>query len=164
MFAIFGPNSEEWIEIHYALAYCGFTTIPLTETLDAERIIYILEATRTRAVFCTPKLLSMLKTLIPNHRVLLNQIEKIIVFGCGQGSILEGSVPFAIPIITLEELKVDHSELLFDPVQPAVEHPVMIMYTSGSTGHPKGAILHDTLCTQNYQKVSGLVQSSRRWN
>lgn len=146
-------NSPEVILLNYAAWRVGWCSVPLDTTRDTlERKIYKLKETNCQLLVC--------------RRELLNAAEK-------------GSITCELPGIVIVE--VDNYQELVAIAQTAISrvepknmdqlmvdintHPALILYTSGTTAMPKGAILSLTNLFSNAQSVKSWLEinSNDRW-
>ncbi|MDM0117775.1 AMP-binding protein [Variovorax sp. J22R133] len=119
-------NCVEWMEIYVALARCGLVAVPINFRLTSPEIAYILEHAQARAVIVQDDLVDRIE---PLRADLPLQAARYVHFGgatpagwTGYESLIEAAAP------TVTEVT----------VRP--EDPFALMYTSGTTGKPKGAV------------------------
>jgi acyl-CoA synthetase (AMP-forming)/AMP-acid ligase II len=113
-------NCSEFAEISFALSKIGALSVPLNFRLKGEEIGYILENSESSFLFFGPEFKETVAGLIPK----LPRVKKEVPVG-GSGeyeNLLRSSSGEEPPVRVLEED--EHS----------------IMYTSGTTGFPKGAV------------------------
>lgn len=133
--AILLDNSPEFVVAYFGILKSGATVIPLNYMFTAEEARFILEDSDACCLITSRGFLSFaesLKSMIPALRHVLV---------CGTAS--SGDPDFASPSSegrrTLRDL----------PIGP--DQPAAILYTSGTTGRPKGAVLsHANLISNAY--------------
>lgn len=117
---LLAENNLEYIALFAAMQRMGLVLVPLNYRLASVELDYLLKDAGPKLVICEEKFEATLKT----------------------GEALE-KVPHYLPWATLEsfcEAQKDEAQPPF-PLQPVGEdHPAFILYTSGTTGFPKGAI------------------------
>lgn len=124
--ALLAYNCLEWMEIYAALARAGLVAVPLNFRLTAPEIAYIVEHSEARA-FIVQDVLAPVVTPLRERRFMQDGGW----IGFGQ------DVP---------EHWTDYERLIADaptglpPVQVLPGDMSALMYTSGTTGRPKGAI------------------------
>jgi fatty-acyl-CoA synthase/long-chain acyl-CoA synthetase len=119
-------NCSEYLEIIYALAKIGVTSVPINFRLVGEEIIYILNDSDSKGLFLEEEFISK---ITPIRSQLNIESDKYYVIGNKAG---EGMVPY-------ESLFEDSwSE---EPGVNVDENSCFVMsYTSGTTGRPKGVV------------------------
>lgn len=147
-FAILLNNSLEFCLILFALARLGAIAVPLNTRLKAVEWEYMLNNSGSRLLITE----SVHWEELASVKAQLESIETVFVVG---SLIPERTMPFEIL-------------LLSDSGSPRVDVPeddvAMIMYTSGTTGRPKGAMIthlgmiHSVI---NYQQVFGTKPDER---
>src|SRR6185312_12746555 len=125
--AVLAYNSIEWLEIYTATALSGIVAVPVNFRLTAQEARYIIENCEARALIVQDELLGTIEGV---RRELGIADKNIVVFG---------KTPGPAGFTAYEDLLSRASETPPD-VAVTGEHPWMFMYTSGTTGKPKGAI------------------------
>ena len=133
--AVWSPNSPEWVITEYALALAGIVMVTVNPGYQARELKYVLEQSEAAAVF-----------FIDSYR------------GNPMGEIAR-SVAAEIPGIRETCMMEDHDQLFASGDKPAETRevvwsdPLMIQYTSGTTGFPKGAVLNHRSMVNNARLV-----------
>jgi acyl-CoA synthetase (AMP-forming)/AMP-acid ligase II len=125
--AVLAYNALEWVEIYAATAKAGLVMVPINFRLTAPEIRFIVEDSGASALIVEDQLVPAIEEI---GRDLPIAPQRRIVFGAGK-------VPAGFH--AYEALLGDASDrepgIRVDPADPWAQ-----MYTSGTTGRPKGAI------------------------
>ncbi len=121
---LYGPNCWEWLVAYYAIAKTGAVVNPISSMLTTEEVRYVVADSGARVVVASiDKGVPLLD---------LNGTDSL------SGVVLWGDdVPVGAPSLSRW---VDEAESKFDPVRRERADLAAICYTSGTTGHPKGAM------------------------
>ncbi len=120
-------NGPEFLKTWFALAKIGAVTVPLNTALRRYDLTYIIRDSDSKAIILDAALLESYLEV----RKEVNLQTEILLAG-DSINLPKGMIPFS----TLEEGSVNN---LITEILPS--DPACILYTSGTTGKPKGAIL-----------------------
>ena len=132
------PNSIEYVDLYFGLAYLGAPVVLINTTFRGYMLDYVLNDAKCRILICDAQYLDV---LLESEDKLLN-LESIIVAG-GVESIDESSHRFArIKVVTLSELeRNDSSDALIQDVSVSHDDLHCVVYSSGTTGPSKGIMI-----------------------
>src|SRR5207244_305028 len=123
--AVLSMNSHQYLELYHA-CYLGAGVVnPLNLRLAPKELAFILNDSGTEVVFVDQVFAGLLEKAAPE----LERKPKIVLMGGGD----------AVHDVDYEELlQAGEPEV---PDEPEEEDPVILMYTGGTTGLPKGVLL-----------------------
>ncbi|MEV6801158.1 long-chain fatty acid--CoA ligase [Micromonospora rifamycinica] len=143
--AYLGENSPEFLEVMFAAARLGAVFVPVNTRLAPPEIGYLLADCDARLLVHDPDFAASVATALPAARV-----RHVVVTGEGTPD-RPGLAPLAREADPERTGRAD----------PGLEDPAAIVYTSGTTGRAKGAVLtHGNLtwvalnCVVDYDVVS----------
>jgi fatty-acyl-CoA synthase len=116
---VWAPNIPEWIILQYGAALAGVVVVTANPALRAAELRYVLEQSRSAALFHTAEFRGSDMTAIARQAT---------------------EIPMFCFADWQDTVRVHESEGALPAVSPG--DPAQIQYTSGTTGFPKGALLH----------------------
>ena len=136
--AILAYNCLEWLEIYAGLAKAGLVAVPINFRLVGPEIRYIVENSEAAALIVQHELLSSVEMIRTD---LMLGTDRYIHFGCVDTPAGYHGYEDLIGAASASE-----PSLALSP-----SDPFALLYTSGTTGRPKGAIRsHQSLVTLSY--------------
>ncbi len=120
---LYASNSWEWIVSYFAIARVGAVINPVNTMLTPPEIIYVVNDCGAKTIIASEDKIQALKN-IRKH----TQIENIISFGEKKNGVLSFYSILATNFPSAKKPEVSPNDLS------------TIAYTSGTTGHPKGAM------------------------
>lgn len=127
---IWSPNRFEWVVVQYATARIGAILVNVNPAYQAPELEFVLQQAGIRVLihaagFKQSNYLSMIETVRPR----CDALQHLVFLDAQWDALLESGRTWPV-----SELEARSSSLQFDD-------PINIQYTSGTTGHPKGATL-----------------------
>lgn len=130
--ALLLENTPLFVELLHAVPYVGATLLLLNTRLSAEELTYIIEETKAKLLIHDKKELVGLTVNAVNQHCLATSTAQ---YSHKQGMFINGhSSGFSIIASNTEDK--------YAEVDPSQEPPMAILYTSGTTGKPKGVPLN----------------------
>ena len=129
--AVWAPNIPEWVIAEFALGLAGLTLVTVNPGYQPRELKYVLEQSKAVGLF-----------LIKEFRG--NPMARI-------GAEVTADIPAIREVIDMD----DHNALFREagplgiPPEVNPRDPAQIQYTSGTTGFPKGVVLHHHGITNN---------------
>jgi len=134
-------NSIQFVTSYYAIARLGGIIVPLNIMLKSDELKYILKDSQAKALLTMDSYLKVAKSAQES----LPQLESIIVDGEHNG------------FVSLQELMAEQEPSSLE-VELDSQDTVVYLYTSGTTGYPKGAMLSHSNLIANCQATAEHLQ------
>jgi len=143
--ALICPNSLEFVQSVFAISKLGAVTVPINTMLKNEEYRYILDDCGAKTLITSHKFVKEVGNLSESvknieHTIWIDQAP------------IEDSKH-----LVLDEILSDHLHIHI-PSPSALDDTAVIFYTSGTTGHPKGAMI------SNRNLFSNLVGAKERFD
>ena len=126
--AAYGKNSDAYLIAFLACGRAGLVHVPLNYNLTGAELDYLIDQSGSTLVLADPALADNLKTL--EH-----QPDSVMMLRDGDGSLVDVARSGEVPVVEVELSDADTAQLL---------------YTSGTTSKPKGAIMSHRALVHEY--------------
>jgi long-chain acyl-CoA synthetase len=142
--AVLSANHIEWVVMFWACAVIGAACVPLNAWWKAEELEFALGDCGARVLFCDPKRWAVVRGVVPK----LPDLQHVFVMDLPEpdgiarpgAELIETADPGGLPAVEVAE-----DDLL------------AILYTSGTTGKPKGATITHRQALANLQNLACLA-------
>ncbi len=153
--AIWMPNLPEWITAYFAIAKAGGVVVPMNTRYKTHEVRYILSNSESKAVFFTPGFLGIdFAGMLHGVQEELPELGELIAVGDNP----EGARSFQ-EVLQLGEDEEAQAELARRQAQIDPNDCVFILYTSGTTGSPKGAMLSHYNMAENARQITEILRT-----
>lgn len=136
---IFSRGSANWLLVAHGAFTQSMTIVTVYDTLGEDGLLHSMNEAEVATAYTNADLLNTMKNVASKCPTL----KRVLYDGSAKPAdiqTLKDTHPH-LQIITLDELKQSGLDNPVDPVPPASGDLSCIMYTSGSTGNPKGVLL-----------------------
>ena len=122
--AVWANNIPEWVILELAAGLAGITIVTVNPALRPQELAYVLGQSQADGIF-----------LVPEYRAspMAEMVQQV-----------RGDLPALREVVSFADWEAFCAQAAPDRALPAVspDAPAQIQYTSGTTGFPKGAVLH----------------------
>lgn len=127
---VIGENIPEWVIAYHAIILAGGCTVPIDPNLPGDEIHEIVRVTEPRVIFCSLNFLPFMQDMKGEFPC----IRDIILLD--QQTAPDAAIKTFSQCVALGSPETDAFQKSFSP-----DHPVAVLFTSGTTGKAKGAVL-----------------------
>lgn len=138
---VFGGNCPEWMLAMQACNRLNTVCVPLYDSLGENAIEFITNHSEATVVFVASDKLANLAKALPKCTATL---KSVVYWGEANTAAIETATGLGFKVVSFADLKQMGSEKPSEAVPPKPEDLCTIMYTSGTTGDPKGVMLTHT--------------------
>lgn len=131
-FAVLSLNSHEYIELYHAAFFGAGVINPLNIRFTPAELAYVMSDSESQVVFTDPVFAGVVERARSEHGA---KVSKVVVIGAGPDDTGTGRSDR----ISYEDLVASGTPAHLR--EPEETDPVVLMYTGGTTGLPKGALL-----------------------
>jgi acyl-CoA synthetase (AMP-forming)/AMP-acid ligase II len=154
--AVWAPNGLEWVTISFAVYGVGAVLVPINTRYKGHEAAHLLETAGVTLLFTVTDFLGvdypqLLATALPEGR----RPQTIVVSGRAG----HGSVPWSTFLERGNDVSAEEAAGRASGVE--VDNPSDVIFTSGTTGLPKGAVLRQGASVETYRQWSRGVGLSR---
>jgi len=122
--AVWAPNSGEWVVLQQAVALAGMVLVALNPAYRTRETEFVLRQSGAAAVFCVDSYRGFdMRSMVEGIRADLPELRDVHSFADWQRFLESGDPQQALPAVSPDDI-------------------IQVQYTSGTTGFPKGALLH----------------------
>uniref|UniRef100_A0A1J3GAZ2 Long-chain-fatty-acid--CoA ligase n=1 Tax=Noccaea caerulescens TaxID=107243 RepID=A0A1J3GAZ2_NOCCA len=156
---IYGSNCPEWIIAMEACMSQGITYVPLYDTLGVNAVEFIINHAEVSLVFVQEKTLS---SVLASHKGCSSNLKTIVSFGEVSTTQKEEAKKQCVSLFSWHEFSLMGN--LDEPELPRKQKTDIctIMYTSGTTGEPKGVILKNAAIMVEVLSIDKMLQVTDR--
>eukprot|EP00191_Tetraselmis_sp_GSL018_P008721 CAMPEP_0177602204 /NCGR_PEP_ID=MMETSP0419_2-20121207/14728_1 /TAXON_ID=582737 /ORGANISM="Tetraselmis sp., Strain GSL018" /LENGTH=629 /DNA_ID=CAMNT_0019095641 /DNA_START=249 /DNA_END=2135 /DNA_ORIENTATION=+ len=136
--AVYGNNSPEWMIAMQACNRMNYKCVPLYDTLGEETVEFILGHAEASAVFCEAGKLPMLSKALPSVK---QNVQLVCYWGSAKDEAVKAVSDIGVTLKSFDELLAEGETAVVPPAESTLDDLCTIMYTSGTTGEPKGVMI-----------------------
>ena len=150
------PNIAEWVIAYFAIARIGAVVVPMNTRYKPHEVQYILDNSEATTLFMVDSFVGIdYRDMIADVRRQLPRLKNVIVAGEKAGDMRSFSEVESLGAGLVDDDRLAQREAECDP-----QDNVFILYTSGTTGNPKGAMLSHHNIAENARQVTEVLHTT----
>jgi fatty-acyl-CoA synthase len=128
---VWAPNIPEWVLVEYAAAFAGLTLVTANPAYQPRELKFVVEQSRAVGLLMVGEYRgNPMAEIAAEVAAGVPALRGVVDMADGAALFAKGSAPRALPEVSPDD-------------------PAQVQYTSGTTGFPKGALLHHRGLTNN---------------
>jgi long-subunit acyl-CoA synthetase (AMP-forming) len=141
---IYAETQKEWMACAFAAWHCNAQVVTIYATLGEEGAIYGINQTKAAVVVADAKLMKILVKILPS----CPSVKTVVSLTAVDDATVKTKIKDAgAELLTLDEVTAKGKSSSAELAKPESKDVAVIMYTSGTTGTPKGVrISHANIC------------------
>ncbi len=152
------PNIPEWVVAYFAIARIGAVVVPMNTRYKPHEVQYILENSEATTLFMVDTFVGIdYPEMIASVRHQLPLLKNVIVAGEKGDDMRSFSEVESLGDGAIDDDQLARREAMCDP-----QDNVFILYTSGTTGNPKGAMLSHHNIAENAKQVTEVLHTTEK--
>ena len=152
------PNIPEWVVAYFAIARIGAVLVPMNTRYKKHEVEYILNNSEATTLFSVGAFAGIdYLSMIGEIRGNLPNLKHVIIVGESGEAMHEFSSVVEDGTDLLSDSKLAEREASCHPLDN-----VFILYTSGTTGNPKGAMLSHHNIAKNAEQVTEVLRTEEQ--
>ena len=152
------PNIPEWVVVYFAVARIGAVVVPMNTRYKSHEVRYILDDSEATTLFMVDSFVGIdYLPMLAEIRGDLPRLKHVVVLGNAPN----GTHRLA-DVLSLGAAHLNDKALARRASAVRPEENVFILYTSGTTGNPKGAMLSHHNMAENAKQVTEVLYASEK--
>ena len=152
------PNIPEWVVAYYAIARVGAVVVPMNTRYKTHEVEYILDNSEATTLFAVGDFAGIdYISMIGEIRGNLPNLKNVVIVGEPGDQIHRFDDVVARGTELVPDGQLAEREAQCDPLDN-----VFILYTSGTTGNPKGAMLSHHNIAENAKQVTEILHANEK--
>lgn len=151
------PNIAQWVIAYFAIARIGGVVVPMNTRYKSHEVQYILANSEATTLFMADSFVGIdYLAMIDHIRQALPNLKHVVIVGKTGADMHRFE-----EVTTLGEARPDDGELAQREAVCTPRECVLILYTSGTTGSPKGAMLSHHNMVENAKQVTAVLHTTQ---